>query len=483
MGATVALIAVAAVAAIAVVAPAAPLRAGAMLVALLMTPVLLIAHVADSDQLSPLTDHPALAVAAGVVGLLVVAALARLFQRRPETFALAVVATLPFRVPIQSGASTSNLLVPLYAVIAAGVLAYAVPRLRHRATIALEPRPRLLEWVLVGSVVLYAVQASYSIDDDKALENAVFFYVPFTLMFALLARQRWTRRLALQCLGVLIVLSLIFAGIGAVEYATRHLFLNPKVIASNQFESYFRVNSLFFDPNIYGRFLATVMIFLAAMLLWSRTKRAALLAFFVLALLWGGLLLTFSQTSFAALLVGLAVLGGLRWSPRFAAAAATVILVAGIAFAVASPSTLNLDRSSADSATSGRADLVQGGVDLFTSEPVEGLGSGSFSREYRRAEKASSEKAVSASHTVPVTIGAEQGVIGLAAYLALLALAARRLFRGASRDGTRAAVAAAFAALVAHTLGYAAFLEDPITWALLGAGVGLARLPALAPEA
>ena len=49
----------------------------------------------------------------------------------------------------------------------------------------------------------------------------------------------------------------MFAAIGFVEYATRHLFLNPKVIASNQFETYFRVNSLFFDPNIYGRFLAS----------------------------------------------------------------------------------------------------------------------------------------------------------------------------------------------------------------------------------
>ena len=45
----------------------------------------------------------------------------------------------------------------------------------------------------------------------------------------------------------------MLVAIGFVEYATRHLLWNPKVIASNQFESYFRVNSLFFDPNIYGR--------------------------------------------------------------------------------------------------------------------------------------------------------------------------------------------------------------------------------------
>ena len=37
--------------------------------------------------------------------------------------------------------------------------------------------------------------------------------------------------------------------------------------------------------------------------------------------------------------------------------------------------------------------------------------------------------------------------------------------------------AAAFAALVFHTLLYADFLEDPVTWALLGVGVSLAVTP------
>ena len=47
------------------------------------------------------------------------------------------------------------------------------------------------------------------------------------------------------------------SAVGFWEYPARALLLNPKVIDSNQFESYFRVNSLFFDPNIYGRFLAS----------------------------------------------------------------------------------------------------------------------------------------------------------------------------------------------------------------------------------
>ena len=58
-------------------------------------------------------------------------------------------------------------------------------------------------------------------------------------------------------------------------------------------------------------------------------------------------------------------------------------------------------------------------------------------------------------------------------------IALTALLRGARRSAARAAVAAAFAALVFHTLVYAAFLEDPLTWALLAAGVALAPAAAV----
>jgi O-antigen ligase len=144
---------------------------------------------------------------------------------------------------------------------------------------------------------------------------------------------------------------------------------------------------------------------------------------------------------------------------------------------VAAPGALRLDLGSAQSAndaTSGRYDLVRGGVELFEERPLEGWGSGSFAREYRRAEDVSAERAASASHTIPVTVAAEQGVGGLVVYLAVLACALWRLFRRVGGDPARAAIAAAFAALVVHTMLYAAFLEDPMTWVLLAVGTALA---------
>ena len=85
------------------------------------------------------------------------------------------------------------------------------------------------------------------------------------MLFALLVRVRVDaaprRRGRSACSSAL---ALALVGVGFWEYATRQLLLNPRVINANEFESYFRVNSLFFDPNIYGRFLVVVMLCVAA---------------------------------------------------------------------------------------------------------------------------------------------------------------------------------------------------------------------------
>jgi O-antigen ligase len=478
------LIAVALLAAAALVVRSDRTRAWAMLGALALAPVILVAHIWDTDQVRPLRDDPAVLAGATAAGVVALGLLALVFARRPGALLVAAIGTLPFRVPIASGGSTANLLVPLYIVVAAGTLAFAVPRLRAARDVDLEhegdqppARAGALEWALAAYLALYAVQATYSVDFDRALENVVFFYVPFALLFVLLRRRGWTPRILRVSLGVLFGVAVALAAVGFVEYATRHVFLNPKVIASNQLEDYFRVNSMFFDPNIFGRFLAITMLLAAAWLLWSARRRDVLAAGALLLVLWGALVLTFSQSSFAALLAGLAVLGALRWRARHAVAAALVTLAAGAAFVALAPDTVRVDlgsSESADVATSGRYHLVKGGVELFAERPLLGHGSGAFAREYRRAEAVSAERAASASHTIPITIAAEQGVAGLLAYLVLVGLAVVRLFGRARESPWRAGIAAAFAALVAHSLMYAAFLEDPLTWALAGVGSALA---------
>jgi len=167
---------------------------------------------------------------------------------------------------------------------------------------------------------------------------------------------------------------------------------------------------------------------------------------------------------------------------------------------VAFQSTLKIhlgSSSGVNTVTSGRGNLIVGGLDLFRNRPLWGYGSGAFGRAYREEREGNQEEAVSASHTMPITIGAEQGLIGLAAYAALLAASFWALFgspsgaasRGPpSPDGTvtgtfrpaRAALAAMYCALVVHTFAYAAFLEDPFTWVILAAGVSIAPFAVLA---
>jgi O-antigen ligase len=414
-------------------------------------------------------------VAAALGAAAVIAALVALMRRREDALPLLVVLALPFRLPISADGRTVNLLIPLYLVVGAGVLAHLLPRLVGRR----ERAPHGLEWLLLASVALYAIQSIYSSDPAKAAENLGFFYVPFTLLFVLLRDVRWSTELLLRCLGVAVALAVVFAGIGFVEYARKELFLNPKVVAANQYDNYFRVNSLFFDPNIYGRFLALVMIAVTAVVLWWRSLRGVLAAAAVLAWLLAGLVTSFSQSSIAALLLGLAVLAAYRWSLRGTLYAAGALVALGLLVVALAPASLHFglkgNGGSTSNATSGRTKLIEGGLELFGERPLQGYGSGSFQKEYESHAKVSVANATSASHTIPITVAAEQGVVGLALYVALLAVALLVLLRGAGRSPPRVALAACFAALVLHTFTYADFLEDPLTWTLLGVGVALAR--------
>jgi putative inorganic carbon (HCO3(-)) transporter len=463
--------------------------------ALVLSPLLLAAALWKSTQVLHLRHHALLAFAGIVVALLVVAALAGVLRSRPRLLALCAVFALPFRFSVISGGSGGVLLV-LYAVIGAGALALVIwnaPEIETAsATAALEdpePSPHAgaqerpagwLERSIALFIVLYAIAALYTPDLSKAAEEICFFYVPFALLFVLLRRVRWDRALIERCARLIVALALLFVVVAAVEYATAHLLFHADLDSNQRF---FRVNSLFYDPNIYGRFLALTMVAVAAAMMWETSRRKVVLAAAVLAVLWLGLLGSVSQSSIAALLAGLAVIAGLRFSPRASAAGAALVAIAAVVIAIADSGPLHL--TSANNATSGRASLVREGLDLFTDRPIAGFGAASFSCEYLRHSAGTRSyvcgspapsDVTSDSHTTPVTIAAEQGVIGLAAYVALLVAAILTLARGGLRSSpVRVAILAAFVALVVHTWSYADFLEDPITWALLAVGAALAR--------
>ncbi len=456
----------------------------AVAVALVLAPLLAGAALWKSTQVLHLRHHP-LAAAVGIIAALaLVGALAWVVRARPNLLALCAVLALPFRFSLLSG-GTGGVLLVLYVVIAAGALALVVWGEGEQRPPASAPGVVWVQRTLALFVVLYAIQALYTPDPAKAAEQVCFFYVPFALLYVLLSRVRWDRALLLRCASAVVGLAVAFVVVALVEYASRRLLFHT---ALNDNQRYFRVNSLFYDPNIYGRFVALSMVLLAAAMMWERRPRAVLAAAALLALLWLGLYVSVSQSSVLALLVGLAVIAALRLPPRVTAAATLVVAAAVLVVALTDSGRLHLslsDTNAANNATSGRASLVKEGVDLFSQRPLGGYGSASFSCEYLRHQHGgggyrcgakAAAGVTSDSHTTPVTVAAEQGVVGLLAYAALLVAAVLALARGGLRERPmRVAVLAAFIALVVHTWAYADFLEDPITWALLAFGGVLAR--------
>ncbi len=447
-----------------------------MLGALVLSPVLLVADIWHSSQLHIVHRHPLYAAVGAAVALVALCGVAVLLHRRPPLIPMLAVAALPFRVPIQTDpATTNNLLVPLYLVVAAASIAMIVPALRADEPRAAADRrhPGWIERLLALYVVLYAVQATYSSDFEKALQNMVFFYVPFALLYVLLGRVDWNRQLIARCLQIVVGLALVFAFIAFGEYATKTIILNSKLVLQNDLHTYFVVNSVFYDPDIFGRFLALVMVLLCGLLVYDRPRREQLLACGALVVLWCSLLLTLSRTSLLSLLVGVGALIAVRFARwRTVAAGGAAIVVLGIVAVAISPTTFGLNQG-LNGVSSGRGSLLSGGLRLFADRPIQGFGSGSFEKAYHAHNPNSGP--LTASHTIPVTIAAEQGLIGELAYLALVITAIVVLLRGARGDPVRASIGAAFLALLFHTMLYADFLEDPLTWALLGIGAELAR--------
>ncbi|MBV8942655.1 MAG: O-antigen ligase family protein [Solirubrobacterales bacterium] len=477
---------IAVLAAVALLAHGTRLRAAAIVSCLVLSPVLLLAEIWHSPHVSAIRHHPLEAAAVAVAALIFVAALAWLIAPRPWLLGVLAVLTLPFRVPVSAGGSTADLLVPLYFVVAAGALAFALPAILGRPSpLRAGPAPggSLVTWLkrlLALLIVLYAAQSLYSptvgspSGFEKALQNMVFFYVPFAVLFCLLERVEWTPRLLRSCLVLLVAMGLVFSGIAFYEYATRTVLFNSKLVASNQLYTYFVVNSVFFDPNIFGRFVALVMVLLAVLLLYDRPQREQVAIAGVLVVLWVALVLSLSRSSMAGLLVALALVGAVRWRLwRTLAVAAAVLVIGGAAVAI-SPTTFGFNQSF-NGVSAGRGSVLSGGARLFAHRPLLGYGSGSFEIEYHRHNPASGP--LTASHTTPVTLAAEQGLVGVVPYVALVVVALIVLVRDTREDPARAAIAAAFAALLVHTMLYADFLEDPTTWALLAVGGALARAP------
>jgi putative inorganic carbon (HCO3(-)) transporter len=478
---------------------------------------------------SPNTSLASFGIVAAIV-LVLVGALVVALRRWSALLPILVLAFIPVRLPFKLSDSIYNSSFLLYLVVTAATLVLGLEIYRG------DERSRELgpiAWPLAGFVVWSAVSLIWSIDVRRGATELDAALLPFTFLALALARVRWSRRLLQGLLVQLVSMALAFALVGAYQYATRDIFWNPKVINSNAYAPFFRINSVFWDPSIYGRFLVLAILACLALVLthagrtglavavpalgvlwiglvlsfarsygttfltWAWWPFLVLAALACLALvatlarrpwlavatgaigaLWIGLALSFSQSSFTALVVGVLAAALVAWRKRAAIpllAASMLIVPIALVTPQARAKILDGPKTDLNSITSARSTLVEHGIRIAVRHPVIGVGVGGFRRAYADLTGMSGrDLRKAASHTTPVTVAAEGGVIGFALFLWLLASSLLVTFRraGPTFSGRVQLICAlALTAIAVQSLFYADFFEDPMTWGFLAIAV------------
>jgi O-antigen ligase len=424
--------------------------------------------------LAPAGHHRAYAAAA-VAGAVAAGLLAWLFVRVPWTLAVAVLACAPARIPVAVGSSKAaqgNLLLPLYLVVAAAAIAL-LWELFGDDERSRELGP--LAWPLALFVGWTGLTFLWSIDRMEGAKYLLFFMLPFGLIAVSLARLPWRIGWVKGLYAQLAAMTFVFAAVGGWQYLTRNVFWNPKVIVDNAYAPsswFYRVNSVFYDPSIYGRFLVVGILPSLVLVLYAR-RRVAWAAAVVAVVTWIGLVPSFSQSSFAALGAGIVAALIVLWRRR----AVLPLVIAGIVlvvFTLGVPQVRHrmFGKAGLSHITSGRSKLVTNGVKLAVHHPLIGVGAGGFKRGYADlTHLKGTEPKAAASHDSAITVAAETGFPGLALLVWLVAtalsLALRRNPVTDSIGRARLAFGLALFAIVVHSLFYNALIEDPLFWALM----------------
>jgi O-antigen ligase len=442
------------------------------------------ALLADPGRISPSL------VAAGLAGLVLLAVAASVFVRYPAVVIPALLLAAPFRLPfdfdrdhrflfaLAEGGKLGRL-VPLYLVLAAAVAALVWRTLRGTEVASIA---RLIAVPSAAFFALASLSLLWTRDIDSGANLLLYFLLPFAALVGVVARAELAPWLPKALAVISIGLASLFAAIGLWQEVTKDLFFySPQLEVSNAYSPFFRVTSLFTDPSLYGRHLVLGFAVLLV-LIWTDNINLYLGAA-IGTLLFAGLYFSYSQTSMASLAVVafvLTLVAGDRVARRAVVAAGAVVVLAAAGFVL-----VRAQDESLREVTSGRWNRVERTADVVREAPLHGVGLGAQPKVSQElAEQNGARTARFVSHTTPLTVAAELGVIGLAVYALLLAATIRMILLLRRRDFALAlALGAALLALFVHALAYSGFFEDPITWLALGIGAAYLALPVPAREA
>jgi O-antigen ligase len=433
--------------------------------------------VAEAGLVFDLSDHgnrlSATLVALGAAALVPMAIGSSLFVRWPAAVTPCVLAAAPFRPPLSFGsehrfyvgvASAGQLgrLLPLYGVLGATALALAWNALRGRELTRVPAVVSLPATAFLGVAALSLLWT----EDALAGENVLtYFLFPFAVLVAVVARAPFPSWMTRVLAVIAVALASVFAAAGLIQAATHKVwFFSAAVEVGNAYSSFFRVTSLFRDPSLYGRH---VVLGIAVVLVTVLLRRLhPLVAIALVAFLFTGLWFSYSQSSMAALFAVTIALAWFAGDRRLRAVAAVTVVAVALGGAVAVAASAG--DHSARRITSDRSRRVEQTLKVVRDHPLAGVGLGAQPVASAARSKQGGSPTRFVSHTTPLTVAAELGLLGFAAYVALLAGAAALIWRVRRRDAALGlGLAAALLALFVHSLFYSGFFEDPITWVVL----------------
>ena len=426
----------------------------------------------------------AAAVGAGAGGLVVVALAAAVFVRFPLLTIPALVVAAPFRPPLDfdreyrfffalAEGGRLGRLIPLYAVLTASAAAFLYRTLRRNKIVA---PPRLIAVPTAAFLAFASLSLLWSHDIEAGANLLAFFLLPFAALVAIVARADLAPWLPRALAVIAIGLASAFAAFGLWQQVTKDLlFYEPKLEVANAYSPFFRVTSFFTDPSLYGRHVVLGFAVLLV-LLWAG-KISVALAAPLLVLLFAGLYFSYSQSSMAALFVvtaAVTIVAGDRLARRIVLVATAVAVLVAAGFVG-----LQARDQSIRELTSGRWQRAELTLDVVREQPLIGVGLGAQPKVSRELSAGRAREARFVSHTTPLTVAAELGLVGFALYVVLLLAAIRMLALLRETLPTLAlALGAVLLALFTHSLAYSGFFEDPITWLTLGVGAAYLALPA-----
>lgn len=414
---------------------------------------------------------------------LVVGFFAFTLVRWPLAGVVGLLATLVIGQVVRLGLSggTANLLptdLLLPAVLGAWLLTRVasgrIPFTRSRITAP------VLAWLFAIALSLLVGLPSLHLDRTEAL-SAVLYAVRWLLYFGaflLVADVVRTRRSAQI---VVVALLAVAATVAIAGFVQLKVFPDFSSMVPKGWDPHVgRLLSTWYDPNFVGGFFAFALL-VALGIAWESRGRTRVVLLGVTGMLLAALLLTYSRSAYAGLLVG----GGL-----FALLRARIILVIGALVAVLAFATVPriqervIGVRSVDETASLRLVSWNNALEVLRDHPVFGVGYNTYRFAQVRYAflKDPAEHSAGGSDSSILTVAVTTGAFGLVAYTWLLAAMLRTAWAATKGDGFRRGLGygslCGFVALLVHGQFINGLLFPHlmlVTWIVLGTLIALER--------